>query len=388
MIGQQYRIYPNEQQTRLLFQAEGNCRYVWNKSLEYNIKLYKEHGLLCWYNKSKDQSKPGWEGMSARLTAMKQTDAFLQITDSQSQQQMLRKLDTALKRCYVDGISKAPKFKYKGDPIGIAIPITNGNIAIGDNYIKIPKLGKVKAVVHRKIDGNLKSIVIKRDADHWYVSALYDCERIKPKWDFDNAIAFDLGVKYFSVSNEGEVIKAVPFARDMEDKIARASRRLVKKKKHSKNREKARIRFARLHRKVRNQRKDHHNKLTTSIAKRFAVVYMETLSITDMVKNPALAKSIHDQGWNLALQMLSYKTNVVQIDRWNPSTQICSCCGHQQKMTLAQRVYECEKCEAFIDRDINAAINIKREGELKLVGQGLAHIACISFKGIQEAVAL
>ena len=349
----------------------GNARFIWNYFLALNKTYYNEHKLICWYNKSKDESKPYWRGMSSLLTDLKKEHTWLNEGDSQSLQNICRRLDTALKRCLVKQISEFPTFKSKHNPDKISLEINqvNGHIAVEENQIKIPKMGYVKAKIHRQMKGRLKSITIKRDNKHWIVSALFDEVREKPVFDVDNSVGIDLGLKDFLTTSDGEVIKTPKIYRKAQARLRRAQRSLARKKKGSNNRTKQRNKVARIHQKIRFKRKDFLHKLSNAIAKQYNVVFMEDLNLEEMKQE--YGKSVSDQGLGHFVQMMKYKTNVVQIDRWAASTKTCSKCGHKKPhMDISERVFCCEGCGFVGDRDLNAAINIKQMG-LKDIGQGL-----------------
>lgn len=366
MLRQTYRIYPNKKQEKHLLGSMDNCRYVWNYFLALNKSVYETNKVFCWYKGTKDKTRPYAEGMSKFLTQLKKDNPWLNEGDALSLQNTLINLDTALKRC-VKKISRFPKFKSKHqNNVSLEINQVNRHIVVEPKQIKIPKLGWVKAKVHRPMAGNLKSIIIKKEGTHWIVSALYDTDRVKPEINLDTAIGIDLGLKTLAVFSNGTEIQSPKFLKKSEDKMAKAQRALSKTQPKSKNRSKKRKRVTKIYQQIRNQRKDFLHKVTTAIAKQYSVVFLETLGIQEMSKTKSLAKLIADQGLRTFIEMLRYKINVHQIDRWTPSTKMCNECGHTRDMKLSDRTYVCDNCGMILDRDHNAAINILQFGLAEL----------------------
>jgi putative transposase len=299
---------------------------------------------------------------------------------SQSLQQTCIQLDQALKNCYKSKFG-FPKFKSKHKtPSGIRMSQTNGHIKIGPKFIKIPKLGEIKWIRHREMIGNLKSITITRDVEQWYVSCLCEtdyCPEVKQVESIGNDITgIDLGIKTFIVDSNAVIYESPKYLKASEKKLKKYQRQYSRKQKGSKNQLKAKIKLAQLHRKVRFQRKDFLHQISSQIAKENSIIICEDLAVKNMTKNHCLAKAISDQGWSQFLGYLFYKLEwaggqLIKINRFAPSSQICSSCGYKQKMPLNLRTYNCPSCGLSIDRDYNAALNIKAFG-LKIIGQELS----------------
>lgn len=198
----------------------------------------------------------------------------------------------------------------------------------------------------------------------------------------DQVVGVDLGISSFATTSSGVKTPPLNSYRKQQKKLRRAQRVLARRKKGSANRTKARLKVAKIHQKTRNQRRDFTHKLSNEIANHYLFVAVEDLNVRGMVKNRHLAKSISDQGWAMFLDQLRYKTQwaggrVIQIDRFAPSTKTCSSCGHTQDMPPGVRVYDCGGCGSVIDRDVNAAINIRRWGLEQLNRAGTVRIhAC------------
>ncbi len=353
-----YRIYPTSEQEKILIEWLGQLRFVWNQFLELNIKKYEsEKKFIFKYDLMK------------LLPDMKKQHVWM-TAPSQSFQIIAFHLDSALRNKFKHKMG-FPRFKKKGLESGIKIPQTNNQIKINKNTIKIPKLGEIKWVQHRELVGDLKSITITRDVDQWYVSCL--CEEninilSKKITSIENDITgLDLGIKYFLVDSNGVVIDSPKYLKQSQKQLSRYQRQYSRKKKGSNNQNKARIKVARLHRRIRKQRADFHHKLSNQIANENSIVICEDLAVKNLTKNHKLAKAISDQGWSQFISFLDYKLQwrggrLVKIDRFAPSSQLCSCCGHRQKLSLDIRTYICPKCGLVCNRDYNAALNIKSFG--------------------------
>jgi len=376
MIAYKYRIYPTTEQETTLVGWMGQLRFVWNKLLAANIEQYQREKKFTF----------GFE-MKRKLPQMKKDHEWMDAP-AHALQNKVFDLDTAMKNCFRHKRG-FPKFKSKHtDKTGIEISQTNTkHIKWWQDKISIPKLGKVKWVYHRKIKGRLLSITIKLDVDQWYVCCLakQDQEQlgqVPGHISTNDCVGLDLGLKEFFVSSDGEVAETPRIYRSKQEKLKQRQRKLARKQKTSKNRHKARIKVAQLHRKIRNTRLDWHHKLSSSIAKNYQVVIVEDLNIAGMIKNRNLAKAIQDQGWYQFITQLDYKLEwnnglLHKINRWASSTKTCSCCGSKKAMTLSERTYVCSNCDNVMDRDLNAAINILNWGIKEINTAGTAEIhAC------------
>jgi putative transposase len=376
MITYKYRMYPTTEQEQTLVGWMGQLRFVWNKLLQSNIEKYeleKKFNFRFDMQRTLPQMKKDHEWITAPAHAL---------------QNKVFDLDIALRNCFKRKYG-FPKFKSKHtDNSGIKISQTNTkHIKWDSDTITIPKLGKIKWKYHRRIKGKLLAITIKRDVDHWYVCCLVSQENnfsdsesmiISPT----DCIGLDLGLKDFFVSSDGEVAETPKFFRSKQEKLKSKQRKLSRKQKASANRNKARIKVARLHRKIRNTRLNWHHNLSNSITKNYQVVIIEDLNIAGMIKNKKLSKSIQDQGWSQFINQLDYKSKwrnglLHKIDRWTASSKTCSNCGSTKSITLSERTYICSSCDNVMDRDLNAAINIKNWGIQEINTAGTAGIyAC------------
>jgi putative transposase len=273
-----------------------------------------------------------------------------------------------------------PKFKKKSHKQSYTASKTSMNdlkIYEEINRIQIPKVGKVKISYHRPFTGRITSANITLTATGKYFIALTCVEcpiEIDDAIQLNPVIGLDVGIKSFLVDSDGKEVSNPKFLRKSEKAVKRAARQLSRKKKGSNNYNKQRIRLAKKHEKVANQRKDFLHKLSTYYAKNHSVICIEDLQVSNMVRNHALAKSISDASWSMFTSMLQYKTNwsrtsLVKIDKFFPSSQLCSNCGYKNTSVkdLAIRKWTCPQCNEVHDRDYNAAKNILKEGMRRLV---------------------
>jgi len=365
--GFKYRLDPTCEQKQLLLQHAGNTRFLWNNLLANNIEYYKKEGKFNFGHV-----------MITSLPSLKEEYDFLKLSFSQSLQTVGRQLNEALTRFLKERKTNNkigfPKFKKKSlERDSFHCP---QKWSLYKKSVKIPKIGKVPWIKHRPLQGRPKSITITQNGDQWFCSVL--CEvTIKEKQKKDkNIVGIDVGLKDFAVLSDGEVIKRQRITNKYEDRLAKEQRRLSRKEKGSNNRYKQRIVVKRVHRKIRNSRKDFLHKTTHDIITKYDGFCLENLNVSGMMKNEKLSKSIADVSWNEFKRQLEYKSlwnfkHFIQIDRWFPSTKTCSSCGGKQSMELSDRVYECKECGFVMDRDLNAAVNILKEGLNTLGHRGI-----------------
>ncbi len=357
-----YRLNPTAAQTKLLYQFAGARRFVWNWALNRTQECFKQTGKRRSYN-----------DLAAELTRLKQErdTAWLREMESQSLQQSLRDLERAYQHFFrrvKQGNTKKgfPKFKSKHrDTPRFRIP---QRVQMGDSFVSVPKIGNIQAIVHRPLIGTTKGATFKREAcGHWYVSIVTE-QQIAPRTNrpVRTHVGIDLGLKSLGVLSSGPTIDNPRWYRTQARKLRRAQQAFNRAKKGSANRTKARIRVARLHQKTRNQRNDFLHKLSTKLVRHFDLISIEDLNVNGLVKTK-LAKSVLDAGWGMFRSMLTYKadradTHMIAIGRFFPSSQTCGICGRvNPDLTRADRIWTCP-CGVTLDRDLNAAINIDREG--------------------------
>lgn len=364
-----FRIYPNNEQIELIEKTFGCTRFIYNHFLAQRIETYKTEGKSVGYTKQQNQ-----------LPKLKEEFPWLKEVDSTSLQMSLRNLDKAFKNFFRDKSIGFPKFKSKKNPRkSYTVNYVNKNIRIKKNSIKLPKLKWVKAKVHRFVEGRIiNATVSKSPTNKYYVSIITECE-IEPEKKANKSIGIDLGLSHFAIFSNGEKIENPKHLKNTLDKLAKEQRKLSRKQKFSKNFYKQKHKISKLHEKVKNQRQDFLHKLSKRIVDENQIIILEDLSVKNMMKNKKLSRDIADASWYKFYSYLEYKSKwygrtIHKIDKWFPSSKTCSYCGHVMKdMTLNIRKWDCPNCETKnIDRDINASINILKQGLKELGIQTIA----------------
>lgn len=353
-----YRLYPNKEQQIMFAKTFGCVRFIYNRMLADKIKHYKE-------TKQKLNNTPA---------QYKKEFEWLKEVDSLALANAQMNLQTAYNNFFRSPKVGFPKFKSKHkNRNSYTTNNQNGSIRIEDDRIKLPKIGLVKIKLHRQILDNqiIKSCTIfKTPSGKYYVSILVEFEYETPKivLDTDNFIGLDMDMKNLYTDSNGIRAEYPRYYRRMLDKLAKEQRKLSHCKLGSHNRNKQRIKVAKLHEKVANQRKDFLHKLSNQIANDYDGVCIESLNMKAMSQCLHLGKSVHDNGWGMFTTFLKYKLDwqgkpLVKINKWYPSSKTCHHCGYvNDKLTLSDREWVCEGCGEIIDRDWNAAENIRDEG--------------------------
>lgn len=362
-----YRLYPNKQQEILLQKTFGCCRFVYNQTLDYRKKLYENE------NKSMNKfscSKYVTQVLKKEFEWLKEVDKFA-LTNS------VWNMDAAYQNFFVLH-SGYPKFKSKRDNRkSYKTDFTNNNIEIlfEKNKIKLPKLKWVKARLHREFVGKIKSAnVLQEPSGKYFVSILVDENYNQMPSKVDSKVGIDLGIKDLLITSNGDKFKNIHTFKKYENKLIKQQRELSRKVEGSNNRNKQRIKVARLHEKIHNIRLDYLHKITHKLISENQVIVSEDLSISKMIEEHNLAKQIQDCGWYELTRQLQYKADwnnrqYIKIDRYVPSSQTCNCCGYinPEVKNLSVREWICPECGTKHDRDINAAKNILTEGLKQLI---------------------
>lgn len=349
-------MYPTKEQEIMFSKTFGCSRFIYNKMLEDKINHY---------NNTKQMLNNTPANYKEEYTWLKEVDS-LALSNAQLN------LEKAYKNFFTNPKTGFPNFKSKHRKSSYTTNNQKGSIRIEDGKIKLPKIGFIKIIEHRIIPENyiLKSVTIsKTSTGKYYASMLYEYEHLIEPLDIEKAIGLDYSMSELYIPSEGENADYPRYYRKAQEKLAKEQRKLSKCEKGSNNRNKQKLKVARLHEKVANQRKDFLHKLSRKITNSYDAVCIEDLNMQGLSKALNFGKSVHDNGWGIFTTYLSYKLDeqgkrLIKIDKWYPSSKTCSNCGEVKKeLTLSERIYSCT-CGLELDRDINAAINIKREGLL------------------------
>ena len=365
-----FRIYPTEEQEIFFAKTFGCVRKVYNLMLNDRKKAYEEV-----------KNDPSKKMIFPTPAKYKKEFPFLKEVDSLALANAQLNLDKAYKNFFRDKSVGFPRFKSKKNPVqSYTTNNQNGTVALIDSkFIKVPKLKSlVRIKLHRQPKGMIKSATISRHASGKYYISLLCKEEINELPKTNSAIGIDLGITDFAILSDGQKIDNHKFTSKMEKKLKREQRKLSRRAllaknkgiplSEAKNYQKQKRKVARLHEKVMNQRTDFLNKLSTEIIKNHDIICIEDLNVKGMLRNHKLARSISDVSWSSFVAKLQYKADwygreIIKVDTWFPSSQICSECGHKDgKKSLDIREWTCPICHTHHDRDINASINILTEG--------------------------
>ena len=356
-----FRLYPNLEQ-RILFEKTFGCsRFIWNQMLADKIAHYEETGETLKNTPAQYKSQFPW----------------LKEVDSLALANVQLNLNKAYKSFFQSGFG-FPRFKSKKTTQSYKTNSQKGLIAISDGKVKLPKVGWVKVKAHRQPKGLIKSATISKTAAGKYFISILCEEEIVPLPKTNSNLGIDLGLENFAILSTGEKIENPRFLISLSKKLAKeqkflSRRELLAKKKgvklsESSNYQKQKSKVARLHEKIANQRKDFLQKLSTTLIKNHDVICIEDLASKNLMKNHHLARAVGDASWTEFVRQLHYKADwygkkIVTISRWFPSSQLCSSCGEKSgKKALSIREWTCESCGVRHDRDINASLNILKEG--------------------------
>ena len=365
--GLEVRLYPSKEQRVLIDKTLGCSRFVYNHVLGMKKELWEDYKLS--FNPNLKSFKEEWKFLTkvpSQALANSYMDCMAAFNNFFNSIKKKTKQDT-----------KYPKFHKKGQKDSFRIASTKTSkgydIRIEDyEHIKVPKFGLIKFRSYNNIDWSkvhIYNITIKKNSIGKYFASLCcelpESKYIEPKFD---ACGFDLGLKDFAIFDSGEVIENPKYYRKTEYRIKKTQRILDKCEKFSKNYKKVQIKLAKLHEKIKNQRKDFQHKISRRIINENQVIVSEDLNVKGMLKNHKLAKSIQDASFSSFCNIIAYKAleqhrQYVKIGTFYPSSKLCHCCGFKYKgLKLDERFWTCPECGTYLDRDENAAINILQEG--------------------------
>jgi putative transposase len=359
-----FRIYPNAAQQKVMSKIFGCCRFVFNRFLAERIEAYKA-----------DKKTVSRFEQDKNLTVLKKELEWLKEADATALQAVIQNLDSAYQNFFrrvKNGETPGfPKFKskrnsrksYKSQAVG-------KNIEIFEKTIKLPKLGLVVCRVSKQIEGRIISATVSQNpSGKYFVSVCCTDVEIEPFEKTGATVGLDVGIKDFAITSDDDKFENHKYLSKSENKLKREQRRLSRKPKGSHNRDKSRVKLARIHEKISNQRQDFLHKLSTDLVKSYDIISVESLKIKNMVKNHKLAKSISDVSWGEFVRQLEYKCEwhgktLVKIPTFFASSQSCHVCGYKNEAVknLSVRSWICPSCQAEHDRDLNAAKNILIKG--------------------------
>ena len=353
-ISYKYRIYPKQIQIRKIFTMFEQAKSIHNELITLNIDTYKSTGkglrkfdydyILVGKSKSTNLYSQTIQNISDRVDKSFQ-NFFRRVKSKEKKKGFPR-----MKKCYKSLTYPQSGFKF-----------------LNNKHLFISKIGNIPIVFHRVMKGKIKTMTIKRNkSGQWFVFFCNEIEIIDVKHLSKDKVGIDVGLESFATLSNGKIIENPRFLIKSEKRLAILQRRLSGKKKGSKNRRKARIKVARLHERIFNQRQDFLHQQSTMLVKRFKIIAVEQLNIQGMIKNHHLAKHINDASWGSFLQMLSYKAvmcggEVIENTKTRGSSKRCSNCGTETEMPLSKRTFQCLNCGLTIHRDLNASRNMLRD---------------------------
>ncbi|MFB2980897.1 RNA-guided endonuclease InsQ/TnpB family protein [Microseira sp. BLCC-F43] len=371
------RLYPTPEQELVLSRAFGCSRWYWNFALNACIQHYQQTG--------KSLKLAAYKGMLPQLKK-----EFLWLKED-CYSAVLQCVAINLNRAFTNffqGRAKFPKFKSKHGKQSIQYP---QNVVSKGNFLSVPKIGEIKAVFHRQLVGRIKTVTISKTPSGKYFASLLLCETESESRSCEGKIiGIDLGVKEFAIVHDGETVTKYANPKHLkrhEKNLARKQQKLARQTKGSKTRAKFRRIVAKVYEGVSNARQDLWHKLSRKLVNESQVIVVENLNVKGMVRNRKLSKAISDAGWGMFVNFLAYKLErkagkLIEVDRFFPSSKMCSCCGYvMENLPLDVREWSCPSCGIHHDRDGNAALNIRNEGiRILTVGGGnpvSANGACV-----------
>lgn len=354
----QFRIYPNRNQEVRLNRTLSTCKHLYNDALAERKKqaelnrLKRDFQVFPW-------GKPEWISYEDQANDLSESKtAFQREVHSQVLQNVLKRLDRSFKNFFI-GFGY-PRFKGRNRYDSFAYPQSGFELEKGK--LALSKIGSLKIVLHREIEGTIKTCTIKKDVDQWYAIFTVETEKLVEPIPMKTKVGIDVGLTSLLTLSNGERIEPPKFLRASEKRLAKEQIELSRKTLRSKNRNKQRIEVAKVHRTIRNQRKDFAHKTSRQLVNEYDHIVFEDLQIKNMMGNHNLAKSISDAGWyqliSLTKSKAEYAGKVVELVNPNGTSQICIC-GHPVPKDISVRIHNCPNCGRIVGRDHMAAIVIE-----------------------------
>ena len=352
-----YRLYPTPAQQRAMLHTLRECRGLYNTLLAERRDTYEQA-----------RDSPSWYTQKCRLPGLKESNPALREVHSQVLQDVALRLDLAFKAFFrrVKAGDKPGYPRFRGASRYDSFTYPQSGFRLEGNRVFLSKIGHVKAVIHRPLEGIVKTATVHKSATgKWFVCLSCEVEP-QPLPQSTEAVGVDVGLKSIIATSDGGSVPAPTFLRKKEKELARTQRRLCEAPKGSREHAKRRKAVAKVHERIKNKRSNFAHQESRKLVNRYGIIAVEDLCVNRMNKNHCLAKSIMDAAWTDLTNKLTYKAEwagrtVVRVDPAHTS-QDCSSCGHRQVMPLSKRVYDCPNCGLSLDRDTNAAKNILRVG--------------------------
>lgn len=370
ILSHRIELEPTYQQREYFARACGTARLVWNMA------------LAEWNRQYEAGEKPNGMALKKQFNQTKyQQHPWLHDIHRDAHSQPFANLQRAFV-AFFKGTAKRPTFKKKGKSRD-SFAVASDKLRVDGQAVVLPKIGRVRMTEALRFRGKIIGSVVSRTADRWFISIHVDVGHYRQERTGDAVVGVDLGVKVTATLSTGEQLQNPKPLKAALKKLARASRELARRKKGSKNRRKTKDRLAKIHARISRIRKDWLDKLTTRLCRENQAVAIESLNVKGMVKNRKLARAISDAGFGEFARQMTYKSQIYRCqliiaDRWYPSSKTCSRCGNiKADLALRDRTYNCNACGLKVDRDINAALNLRT--------LGLRGIACGSFDNPNES---
>ena len=356
MISYQFRLYPTTEHIEALNQQLDTHRWLYNQALEQRKTAWEEKKESIGYNQ-----QAGW------LTKERETNEYLTQVNVSSCQRTLKRLDRAFQsffgRIKTGETPGYPRFKGRNRFDSFEFTYSDG-IKIKGDTLYIQHIGHVEICLHRAIEGKIKTAIIKRKANQWFVCFSVECES-HTQSNTGQCVGLDMGVKNLVTTSDGEFFSHPKHLRQSERNLRCAQRKVSRREKGSHRRQKAVIELKKVHEQIANQRRDTSHKIARSLVNRYDLIAVEDLQVKNMMQNHSLAKSIADASWSTFINILSFKAEdagrqVVKVDP-KYTSQACSRCGEIVQKDLSVRIHECLHCGLTLDRDVNAAKNVLKK---------------------------